>query len=168
MLLHVSHLALLSWLSPMQWTTPLRTHTTMSQPWYVRYAYATQRMISIHSVGWASHSGAHPGGFQMHNPPLPSQLPSNQPQQQTFCCSDSRRRAKASPNHPPRASRPLVGLVLLTQLSDVGRRQGPLSINVVRFQRPNPGLISTRKRWSHSRAPNRLQGGFGPGFSHSY
>lgn len=56
-------------------------------------------------------------------------------------------------------------------LSDVGRRRGPLSINVVRFQRPNPGLISTRKRWSHSRAADPVQGGFGPGclpVSHSY
>lgn len=31
--------------------THAHTHTNMSQPWYARHAYATQKMISIHSVG---------------------------------------------------------------------------------------------------------------------
>lgn len=53
----LSHFTILPLLPPIRWHTdrPLsthtHTHTDMSQQWYARHAYATQRMISIHSVG---------------------------------------------------------------------------------------------------------------------
>lgn len=53
-------------------TAQTHTHTNMSQPWYVRHANATQRMISSHSVGWASHSRIYPEGFETYTPTKPN------------------------------------------------------------------------------------------------
>lgn len=71
--IHPSLFPLVQWHTDPPPSVHAHTHTNMSRPWYARHARTTRRMISIHSVGRASHSGVHPQGARNVQPqPLPA------------------------------------------------------------------------------------------------
>lgn len=140
------------------------THTNMSEQWYARHAYATQRMISIHSV-WAELPTV---WYTLRGSKCATPAPHKQPPPlHTFSQSESRWRAtcfQPAPHHAAYILNHGSGIPCRSLMWDVSSLWWGLYIKVVRFQRDVTGLNSTGKRCFHSRVSKPLQRDFCPGW----